>query len=414
MIKLRVLLIGLAAISVAASAAFFSVSGLSKLFAGATLSVTIMAASLEFSKLVAASFLHTYWNKVNTLLKIYLTTGVVVLILITSIGIYGFLTSAYQVTADELNMLNKEVGVVELKKQRFEEQLEIYNKERSDISNGISELSKGMSNNVVQYTDKAGNLVTTQSNSNRQALERQLDDAKQRRDAVSLKIEALVDSITALDISIIEKQNSTDVAAEIGPLRYLSELTGLPMNTIVNWFTLLIVFVFDPLAVSLLIAYNAANKIEKDANPYTERRHKREYKEDATVDSGDVVDVEPNYFTQDANDIDFDRMDASTLSLNPHSTDTNVVLEDEVMPTINFDAIDVDDDGVVDGYDTDDDGLVDELTEEGRNLETLNTPEPHYTDPDFDWSDRRKWINNQNAINYYLNHVKNKGKNDRS
>jgi len=97
----RVFLLGLAALLVAFNAAFFSVTGLSKLFAGASTAVILMAGALEFSKLVAASFLHTYWDKLSGWLKFYLTGAVVTLILITSAGIYGFLTAAYQTTADE-------------------------------------------------------------------------------------------------------------------------------------------------------------------------------------------------------------------------------------------------------------------------------------------------------------------------
>ena len=88
--------IGLGALLVAGSAAFFSVFGLSKLFSGAAFSVIIMAGSLEFAKLLGASFLYRFWDKINTLLKIYLTTGVITLVGITSAGIFGYLSNAYQ------------------------------------------------------------------------------------------------------------------------------------------------------------------------------------------------------------------------------------------------------------------------------------------------------------------------------
>ena len=88
--------IGLGALLVAGSAAFFSVFGLSKLFSGAAFSVIIMAGSLEFAKLLGASFLYRFWDKINTLLKIYLTTGVITLVGFTSAGIFGYLSNAYQ------------------------------------------------------------------------------------------------------------------------------------------------------------------------------------------------------------------------------------------------------------------------------------------------------------------------------
>ena len=89
-------LVGLAALLVAGSAAFYSVFGLSKLFSGAALAVVIMAGSLEFAKLVTASFLYRYWDEINKIMKTYLIVGVVTLVVITSAGIFGFLSNAYQ------------------------------------------------------------------------------------------------------------------------------------------------------------------------------------------------------------------------------------------------------------------------------------------------------------------------------
>ena len=92
-------LIAFSALSVSASAAFYSVSGLSKLFAGASTQVIIMAGSLEFAKLVVASLLYQYWNTINSFLRTYLSIAVFILMVITSGGIYGFLSGAYQETA---------------------------------------------------------------------------------------------------------------------------------------------------------------------------------------------------------------------------------------------------------------------------------------------------------------------------
>ncbi len=91
-------LIAFSALSVSASAAFYSVYGLSKLFAGAQFQVIIMAGSLEFAKLVTASLLYQYWDTINKTLRTYLTGATFVLVLITSMCIYGFLSAAYQDT----------------------------------------------------------------------------------------------------------------------------------------------------------------------------------------------------------------------------------------------------------------------------------------------------------------------------
>ena len=251
------ILMVISTLTLSISAAYYSVFGLSSLFAGAKNEVIIMASALEFSKLIVASYLHNNWNKINTLLKTYLTMGVLILMLITSAGIYGFLTSAYQKTADQLGVLDKQTEVVELKKNRFQESLESYQLEKEQLNESISELSKGLSNNVIQYKDKeTGEIITTTSSSTRRALESQLNDSKEQRNSMSIKIEALIDSITKLDLQILDMESNNEVAAEIGPLRYLSKITGKSMDVIVNWFTLLIVFVLDPLAVAMVIAIN--------------------------------------------------------------------------------------------------------------------------------------------------------------
>ena len=258
-------IVALSALSVSASAAFYSVSGLSKLFAGATLEVIIMASSLEFAKLVTASLLYQYWDKLNKLLKFYLTLSTIVLILITSAGIYGFLSSAYQETATKSEIVDRGIMVLELKKERFEENRLDYSQEKKQLDNGITDLRKGLTNNVIQYKDKeTGVIITTTSSATRRALQSQLDMSIDRRDIISRKIESSLDSISALEVKILTIGSDSDISSELGPLKYLSELTGKPMNIIINILLLVIIFVFDPLAISLVIASNFAfNQINK-------------------------------------------------------------------------------------------------------------------------------------------------------
>lgn len=237
----------LSTFSLAGSAAYYSVFGLSSLFAGARTEVIIMAGSLEFAKLILASYLHNYWKTIGWL-KWYLTSAVVVLMMITSLGIYGFLTSAYQTTSDKFNILNKEVGVVDIKRTRFKEQLADYNQEKRILETSISSLRGGLASN--------NSLTERGAVSQRKVLSSELKTAIKQRDELTLKIEAMNDSLTSLDLVILDKESNNDVAAEIGPLRYLDKLTGWGMDKIVNWFTLLIVLVFDPLAIAMVIALN--------------------------------------------------------------------------------------------------------------------------------------------------------------
>ena len=110
----------LSALSVSASAAFYSVYGLSKLFSSASTEVIIMASSLEISKLVIATLLHEYWNTLSKLLRFYLTLAVFVLVMITSAGIYGFLSSAYQETASADSITTRKVELIDTKLDIFQ------------------------------------------------------------------------------------------------------------------------------------------------------------------------------------------------------------------------------------------------------------------------------------------------------
>jgi hypothetical protein len=426
--KLRTLLLGASALFIAVAAAFFSVTGLSKLFAGASTAVILMASSLEFGKLISASFLYAYWDKINKALRTYLVIGVGVLILITSAGIYGFLTSAYQVTADQLGVLDKQVELVDLKKARFQEQLDGYNSEKVQLSQTISELSKGLSNNILTYTDSKGNVVTTTSSATRRALELQLNDAKTQRDVVSKKIEILSDSITKLDLSVLNIQQSSDVAAEVGPLKYMAEITGKPMATVVNWFALLIIFVFDPLAVTLVIAFNTALKVdeeEKLLKKVEENKEKKNfdlYNDESSNEDNEGSDI---YTEDDLKDWDvtltdglededwnkeeienfneqFQEVESEKEKINEPTDELAHLIHD-----FSKRGVDIDGDGTIDGYDTNGDGLIDEpAPASSRRAQYSMIQKPYYARPEFDWNDRKRWIHDQNAVNYWFTHIR--------
>lgn len=255
-------LILFSALSVSGSAAFYSVYGLSKLFAGASLQVIIMASSLEIAKLVIATLLHRYWSSINNLLKVYLTIATVVLVLITSAGIYGFLSNAYQLTANQDKIVTRGIELVDTKQKVFEQSKSEYTAEKESIIKSISELRNSLANpGQVQFVDKrTGKIVTSTSNDPRarKSLEIQLDDAIKRRDELTQKIQIASDSIGKFEVEKIELENNSDAAAELGPLKYISALTGVTMDRIVNYFLLLIIFVFDPLAIALVLASNFA------------------------------------------------------------------------------------------------------------------------------------------------------------
>jgi len=252
-------IIATSALSVSASAAFYSVSGLSKLFAGASLAVIIMAGSLEVAKLVIASLLYQYRETIPKLLKYYLTTAAIVLVLITSMGIYGFLSAAYQETASKAGTIDAQIALVEVKRDNVKEQLAVYNAEKESINEAVADLRSGLSNNTIQYKDReTGQIITTTSSSNRKALEKQLDQAIARQTEINSKVDALNEQLFGYETEIVEISTNDELAGELGPLKYLSGLTGAPMDKIINILLLTIIFVFDPLAIALVIAANYA------------------------------------------------------------------------------------------------------------------------------------------------------------
>jgi len=256
--KIFPLLIAFSALSVSASAAFYSVSGLSKLFAGASLEVIIMASSLEIAKLVIASLLYQYWDSINKALRTYLTIAAGVLILITSMGIYGFLSAAYQETANKAGNVDAQVTLVETKRDNIKEQLAVYTTEKESINKAVADLRAGLANNVITYTDKNGNLITTTSSATRKALEKQLDQAIERQTNINSKVDELNTQLFDYETEIVEVSTNSELAGELGPLKYLSGLTGVSMDKIINVLLLIIIFVFDPLAIALVIAANFA------------------------------------------------------------------------------------------------------------------------------------------------------------
>ena len=252
------LIITISAIAVSASAAFYSISGLSKLFAGAAFAVIIMAASLEIAKLVIASLLYQYRKTLPKFLKWYLSLACFVLILITSMGIYGFLSAAYQETAAKSGNIDAQITLIEVKRDNIQNQLVVYNEEKTSINNAVANLRSGLSNNKIQYTDTSGNVVTTTSSSTRRALEKQLDQAISRQTVINDKVDILNEKLFNYETEIVEVSTNSNIAGELGPLKYLSGLTGIPMDEIINYLLLTIIFVFDPLAIALVIAANFA------------------------------------------------------------------------------------------------------------------------------------------------------------
>jgi len=252
-------IIAFSALSVSASAAFYSVSGLSKLFAGASFEVIIMAGSLEIAKLVTASLLYQYWDKINKILRTYLTIATIILVLVTSMGIYGFLSAAYQETYQKLSINENRIEFLDQKREFYQQDVTRYDDELARISGNISTLSNARATSIqVRDTTSSTGVRNTISTAELRLAQNRIEVEEQNRRDVQSRREIAADSLQKYQLEILDLENDTEIAGELGPLQYLSGLTGTPMDKIINWLLLVIIFVFDPLAISLVVAANFA------------------------------------------------------------------------------------------------------------------------------------------------------------
>jgi len=306
-------LIALSALSVSASAAFYSVSGLSKLFAGASFEVIIMAGSLEVAKLVIASLLYQYWDTINKILRTYLAVATIILVVITSMGIYGFLSAAYQDTYRQLTIKENEISFLDQKKEFYEKDVARYDEELERISNNISTLSGAKATSIqVRDTTSSTGFRSTISTAELRLSQKRIEVEEQNRASIQAKREQVADSLQKYQLGILELENNSDIAGELGPLQYLSGLTGIGMDRIINYLLLVIIFVFDPLAISLVVAANFAfsNAFpkreedilsvfdnDKEFEPWDEEVTEEEVIEDIKV-KAEVVKGDPDFLSK--------------------------------------------------------------------------------------------------------------------
>ena len=408
--KFRTLLLGLTALFVAFNAAFFSVSGLSKLFAGAAISVIIMASSLELAKLITAGYLYNYWDKINKSFRIYLSGAVLILILITSLGIYGFLTSAFQDTFNQFSIKEKQLAFLQQKEKFWGDDVIRYDDELKRISTNISTLSNAKSQSIqVRDTSVVGGIRTTISTSELRISQKRIEVEEQNRKGVQSKREVAADSLQTIQLKILDVESSEGVSSELGPLQYLSGLLDKPMDVIINWFILIIIFVFDPLAVALVIAFNNALKVDRGIDDKEKIVTKRElYGEEPEDDDSDELDNVLDDTELTSNEI------SKILEENENPSEPNEALKEAVSEfdllkkDVSRRGVDIDGDGTIDGYDNTGDGLIDEpVPASSRRAQYVLNEVPFYARPNFNWGDRSKWINNQNAVNYWLTYIKN-------
>ena len=259
------ILVGFVALALAACAAFFSIVGLSKLFAGAMVAVIAMASTLEISKLVIASYLYQQWKVVNKTLRVYLISAITIIAIITSIGIYGFLSGVYQTTKSKYDLTQSVTDSLSVKKSYFDSGLISYQSQLESKTTQLNNLSS-IRNSQEQ---RASNLIN--SNKSFKSVEKSASNTDKSIKLLNKEIAQLNDSIvkystesSKLKLSITQASLKNELSSELGSLTYISKILNVPMDKVVNILIILFMIVFDPLAICMVIAYNQLNESKED------------------------------------------------------------------------------------------------------------------------------------------------------
>lgn len=248
------IIVGLTALLIAGCAAGFSVYGLMILFGG-SITLAIVFGSLEWGKLIATTYLYRYWKKMGSLLKVYMTTAVAVLMLVTSLGIFGFLGSSYKKSSLEYTLSQNRMQMLEDQKNyHFEtisnavERIQVLNEVRKTQEDRLSaaQTNTFLTRNPIQLQQLQQQTTESINQAN--------TEIKEKNTAIKTEREA----IQQLDAQIGEIKIGSTEKKDIQTLQYVADQVGWKLDKVAFWFMLAIIFVFDPLAVALILAYNVA------------------------------------------------------------------------------------------------------------------------------------------------------------
>jgi hypothetical protein len=321
-------LVGLSALIIAGCAAFFSVTGLGVLFSGASTAVMVMAGALEFAKLVAATYLKQVWDEIKGFNKWYLVSAVALLMLITSAGIFGYLSNAFQQQSLKLQQVDREISVFDTKITQNESEIARYTTQLTNQQN----IRNSQEQNISKVVERNGNTTR---------LMQMVRNADTEITQISAKINNLTEENNKNyeEINKIKNEN-VDIEKEVGGFRFVAEAFNVELAQVVKFFIFLIVLVFDPLAIALIIAFNGLISNKK--------RKQREA----------LVEMMKN---------------------------------DEKL-------------GLYEVYGDKEEPLVENIPQEEEQLPNLKWEE--FMHPDYPWNNKKLWINNPKAVQYWLNSKK--------
>jgi cell division protein FtsL len=333
-------LVGFSALIIAGCAAFFSVTGLGVLFSGASTAVMVMAGALEFAKLVTATYLKQMWDEIKGFNKWYLVSAVALLMLITSAGIFGYLSNAFQAQSLKLQQVDREIMVHSTKIDQNTIQI-------TQLSTQISEFNK----NQGKIID--GGKVNSR-------LLRSIDNRDKEIAKINKKISDLQDQNAKENEKINEiKTSNIDLEKEVGGFRFVAEAFGVELKNVVKFFIFLIVIVFDPLAVALIIAFNGLIDVKKK---------KREDILGEMIENNQKMGLYEVYGDDIINETEKNEINKTNEITSTNTTD-----------------------------------VVANSTPNDEDIEeTPSLKWEEFMHPDFQWQKRNLWINNPKAVNYWL------------
>ena len=335
------ILVGLSALIIAGCAAYFSVTGLGVLFAGASLSVMIMASALELAKLVAATYLKQKWDEIGGFNKWYLTTSVAVLMLITSAGIFGYLSNAFQAQSLQLQQVDREVAVHQTKIDQNTAQIEQLSTQITEFNTNQSKIIDGgkVNSRLIRSIDNRDKQI---AKLNDKISELQTQNAQETEKINEIKIANL------------------DLEKEVGGFRFVAEAFGVELKNVVKFFIFLIVIVFDPLAVALIIAFNGLISDKK--------RKQREA----------LVEIMRGDEELGLYEVYGDKKEDLVENNSQNTEDSGKIPTKEDKNEVNVENI------------------------QQTPSESSDLKWEEYMHPDFPWGNRSLWINNPKAVNYWI------------